>query len=72
LGSPVTLTWSSRPTRLYAVQKTAELSEPPPSAWSDVLGLVDPDAGPTTTRAFADPESPQRFFRIAAQRPLSP
>jgi len=72
LGSPVTLTWSSRSTRVYYVQKVTEFVEPPPYGWVDVLGVICPDPGPTTTRMFADPASPQRFFRIAVQKPLAP
>ena len=41
--------------------------------WSDVgLGLFAPDAGATTTRAFADPITSPRFFEIEAFRPLAP
>ena len=72
MGSPVTLTWSSRPSRLYYVQKATEFIDPPPYAFTDVLGVVAPDPGLTTTRTFGDSPSPTRFFRIEAQKPLSP
>jgi len=70
-GSPANITWTSRPTRLYHIQKRNELN--PGFAWGDIgLGLVSPDAGDTTTRMFTDSVSPQRFFRIEALKPLSP
>lgn len=70
-GSPVTLTWTSRPTRLYHAQKRTELI--PGFLWVDVgLGSIAPDSGGTTTRTFSDAASYQRFFRIEAFRPLSP
>lgn len=71
-GSPVTLTWSSQPTRVYYVEKVTSFVEPPPYGWADVLGVICPDPGPTTTRMFVDPASSHRFFRIAVEKPLSP
>lgn len=70
-GSPVTLTWNSRPTRGYRVLKRANLDAGFP--WTDVgLGLFAPDADATTTRVFADPTPLPRFFEIEAFRPLAP
>jgi hypothetical protein len=70
-GSPAKIEWTSVASRLYHIQKRTDLN--PGSAWSDIgLGLISPDAGPTTTRNFTDPASPQRFFRIEAIKPLSP
>jgi hypothetical protein len=70
-GSPANITWSSRPTRLYHIQKRSELN--PGFAWSDIgLGLIPPDAGDSTTRMFTDSPAPRRFFRIEAVKPLSP
>jgi hypothetical protein len=70
-GSPVTLTWNSRPTRGYRVLRRANLDAGFP--WSDVgLGLFAPDTGATTTRAFADPITSPRFFEIEVFRPLAP
>ena len=70
MGTSDTITWTSRPTRQYHVQRTSSLSQP--TSWTDIgLGLISPDAGPTTTRAFTDSASPQDFFRIRAIKPLS-
>jgi hypothetical protein len=69
-GSPLSLTWSSQPTRQYHVQKRTLVDS---GLWSDVgLGLISPDAGATTTRAFTDTASATRFFRVEAVKPLSP
>lgn len=70
-GSPDKLEWTSVATRLYRIEKRNDLN--PGSVWSDIgLGLISPDPGAMTTRNFADPASPQRFFRIEAVKPLSP
>jgi hypothetical protein len=70
-GSPARIQWTSVASRLYHIQRRTDLN--PGSLWSDIgLGLISPDAGATTTRAFTDPASPQRFFRIEAVKPLSP
>jgi hypothetical protein len=68
-GSPASATWTSTETRCYRLWKTTEVS---PTLWTDVLGLIIPDAGTSTTRAFADAASPHRFFRVEAVRPLFP
>jgi len=69
-GSPLSVTWSSRPTRQYHVQKRTLVDS---GAWTDVgLGLISPDGGATTTRSFTDTASVQRFFRVEAVKPLSP
>jgi hypothetical protein len=69
-GSPLSLTWSSQPTRQYHVQKRTLVDS---GSWFDGgLGLISPDAGPTTTRGFTDSVSSQRFFRVEAVKPLLP
>jgi hypothetical protein len=68
-GTNANLTWTSKPTRHYHLQKTPDLTLP---AWLDSgLGVITPD-GATTTRAFADTHAPLRFYRVRAVRPLSP
>ncbi len=68
-GTDNVVTWSSTPTRLYLLQKTLGLGSFP---WLDSgLGLISPD-GATTTRGVADTNSPMRFYRVEAVRPLSP
>ena len=68
-GTLATLTWMSRPTRFYFIQKTPDL---PTSPWLDSgLGLITPD-GDATTRAFADTNAPMRYYRVGAVKPLAP
>jgi len=70
-GTANTLTFTSRPTRLYEVHERTTLTLD--SSWTDSgLGTIPPDPGTTTTRSFADAASPTRFFRVEASRPLSP
>lgn len=70
-GTANTITFTSRPTRLYEVQERTTLT--PDSSWVDSgLGTIRPDSGATTTRSFTDAASPTRFFRVEANRPLSP
>src|SRR5437867_925777 len=60
-GASDTIVWTSQPTRQYYIQKTANLN--PTISWTDAgLGLIIPNAGPTTKRVFSDSPSPQRFF----------
>jgi len=69
-GSPAKIEWTSVASRLYRIQKRTDLD--PEIVWGDIgLGLISPDAGPTTSRNFFDPASPRRFFRIEAVKPLS-
>jgi hypothetical protein len=71
MGTSDTITWTSRPTRQYHLQKRTDLNAP--SSWGDSgFGLIAPSPGTTTTVVFGDPLSPQRFFRIEAVKPLSP
>jgi len=68
-GNSATLTWKSAPTRCYYIQKVPDLNS---TSWLDSsLGLIAPD-GASTTRAIADSNAQQRFYRIQAIRPLSP
>ena len=70
-GTANTITWTSRPTRQYLVQERDDLTIG--FTWTDAgLGLISPDAGLSTTRAFGDAPAPYRFFRVEALRPLAP
>jgi hypothetical protein len=70
-GTANTVTFTTRPTRLYEVQERTTLA--PESTWTDSgLGAIHPDPGTTTTRSFNDAAAPTRFFRVEASRPLSP
>jgi fibronectin type III domain protein len=65
----VSITWLSRPTRLYRVEYRSALD--PANPWTkSALDLIRPDAGATTTRAFLDPDTDLRFFRIEALCPV--
>jgi hypothetical protein len=68
-GTTSTVTWTSRPTRLYQVQSRESLVT---GAWSTNTppGLVAPDAGTLTTRDAPGNVTTQRFFRVQAIRPL--
>jgi len=69
------LLWSSTLSRLYAIDTNLDLTNP--LGWTD-LGLdtgpnsVVPTAGPSTMRTVLTPNTPKRFFRIRAIRPLVP
>jgi hypothetical protein len=66
-----TVSWTSRPTRVYRIQYRTDLN--PPTPWLQAMALSTPDAGPTTTRTIHfDVPSPQRYFRVEAVKPLSP
>lgn len=65
----VTLTFTSRPSRLYRIEHSADLQPP----WLDSdHGLFAPDAGSSTARLVKFPAGPRRFFRVLALRPLEP
>ncbi len=66
-GAPASLTWTSRPTRLYRIQQTDDLLS---DVWPDSgLGLISPD-GLTTSRSV-DGVAAAKFFRVQAVRPLA-
>lgn len=68
-GTSGLITWNSQPSRQYRILKRTALN--PGFPLTDVgLGLINPDPGTSTTRAFADPPSPHRFFQIEAINPL--
>jgi hypothetical protein len=68
-GSTATITWSSKLTRYYYIQKALGLT--PPSWFDSGLGLIPP-GGASTTRSFGDTNAPTRFYRVRAIRPLAP
>jgi hypothetical protein len=68
-GTEVTLTWLSKLTRCYQIEKTPDLTAP---LWVDSgLGVIAPDET-STTRMFADTNAPMRFYRVKALKPLAP
>ena len=69
-GTIVNLTWTSKPTRSYSIQKRLDLN--PVSIWSDSgLGVLLA-SGYSTSASFGDSSAPSRFYRVQAQRPLAP
>jgi hypothetical protein len=70
-GSTSTVTWTSRPTRLYQVQSRDDLVS---GSWATNVppGLVSPDVGTTTTRTVPGTAATKRFHRVQAIKPLSP
>lgn len=71
LADTNTMTWTSRPTRLYRWQYTTNLEAT--ISWTTLGSLFPPDPGETTTAAVAFPEpAPRRFLRVQAVLPLSP
>jgi hypothetical protein len=67
-GTAVDLTWTSVGNRCYYVLESLDLSSLP--TWFDSgLGTVSPD-GLTTTRLITNTNTPIRFYRIQAFRPL--
>jgi hypothetical protein len=70
-GREPKVTWTSKPTRRYYLEKSLNLGLPVP-VWEDSgLGLIVPD-GASTTRSFSDTSASMRFYRVRAVRPLSP
>lgn len=60
-----TLTWTSRPTRLYRIAQGTDLV-----TWVRSL-LLTPDAGDTTTRIQRHDPGPRCFFKVEAIVPLT-
>ena len=67
-GTRSTMTWTTRPTRVYRVQQRPDLT--PSSAWID-SEVILPDPGATTTRTLDGTPAAWRFFRVEAGRPLN-
>jgi len=69
-GSTSTVTWTSRPTRLYRVQSRDSLTS---GNWTTNTppGLVSAD-GATTTRDVPGTATSNRFFRVQGLLPLAP
>lgn len=69
--APVTVRWSSTPSRLYRIRSATDVTTPLP--WPDVgLGVLAPDAGDSTTRILAPSAAPIRFYIIETIKPLQP
>ena len=68
-----TVSWNSRPTRLYRVEATNMLARPPAGgAWADVGGgLIGPPAASPAQAAIPQAGATSRFYRVKAVVPLS-
>ena len=66
LGTSSDLTWTSTAARFYAIETTTNLLTP---FVDSGLGILTPDAGPTTTRTVSATGSGLRFFRIKSIQP---
>ena len=67
------ITWVTRPTRVYRLLERSEVGADLKVPWLDVgLGWVTPDPGETTTRTIDEDPVNQRYLRIEAGLPLAP
>jgi hypothetical protein len=64
----VTLTWSSRASRQYFIETSADLS---PGSWTRGADIVQ-GADSSTTFSFSLPVAERIFFRLSFSRPLEP
>ena len=63
------LTWRSRPTRLYRIEASLSLL---PARWANAAdGQIGPPAGASTTQGVVTTEDAKRFYRVRAIVPLS-
>jgi hypothetical protein len=66
------ITWTSKPTRLYKIQSSLDLSP----SWTTLLDNILAAAGATTTGRVSEPATPpparRRFFRVLPKLPLAP
>lgn len=67
----LTMTWTTRSTRVYRVEEGFELGDG--TLWRDVgAGWLSPDPGETTTRMLEGAAAVERYLRIQARPPLAP
>jgi hypothetical protein len=70
-GRSGTITWTTRPTRLYRIEERLGLDLG--LTWGDAgFGWMPPDPGVTTTRTLIDNTAAQRYLRVEATPPLAP
>ena len=69
-GTSISLTWTSRLTRLYFIESRGDLAA---GSWNEATSeVIAPDSDLTTTRTLDEPGGARRFYRIRAIRPLAP
>lgn len=70
-GTSGTITWTTRPTRIYRIE--ARLGTDPGLPWEDAAsGWMLPDPGPATTRTLTATAAAQRYLRVEVAPPLAP
>ena len=62
------LTWTSKPTRKYDIERVGDLT----LGFGVAAANIVPSAGLFTAVQFADPNATAKFYRIRAKRPLTP
>ena len=68
LDQDASLTWTSNPSRCYRIEYRDNLVS---GTWLD-SGTLFAASGATTSVVMTETAVPQRFYRVAAQKPLSP
>ncbi len=66
------LTWASRPTRLYRIERRGDLGAAKSWVENPLLGPQSPDPGSNTTRTVTNATLSNEFYRVKAVVPLSP
>jgi hypothetical protein len=70
-GTSGTITWTTRPTRVYRIEERLGLDLG--LAWGDAgFGWMRPDPGATTTRTLIATPAAQRYLRVEVAPPLAP
>ncbi len=62
------LTWTSQPSRWYAIETNPDLT----GAWTTQVNNLLPGAGAATALSFVDSAGTKRFYRVRAKLPLAP
>jgi hypothetical protein len=69
-GTNASVTWRSKPTHFYYIQKTLSLTS---TNWIDSgLGLLQPSPGLISSASFTDTNAPDRYYRVRGIQALLP
>jgi hypothetical protein len=71
-ATTASLTWASRPTRLYRIERRGGLGSGTSWVENPLLGPQPPDPGSNTTRTVTNALPSAEFYRVKAALPLSP
>lgn len=66
------VTWASRPTRFYRVERRGDVGAATSWVENPVLGPQYPDPGSNTTRTLPNAALSEEFYRVKAVPPLAP